>query len=285
MEAAARREEKLAGPKRSDDLIFDFGMCFCEDTDFYLRKGFRVVGIEANPAACRDAERRYTTEIASGQFTVLNRAIASMSAPLAFYLCTTESARSTASGGLREFWSARGDRFEEIEVGGISPSEVIEKYGVPHYAKIDIEGYDLHCVQAFAKYAEKPRYMSVEVDFRRTDELINRLEDMGYRRFALVGQRGVPQQKPPTNAAEGRYVSYEFTLGCSGLFGRELPVEWADRRTTKRRIREVIRQHRLRRMLGWLAKIRMGRSLVDTLHAQLPLASDWYDLHAELTPS
>ena len=30
-------------------IIFDIGMHCGEDTDFYLKKGFTVVGVEANP--------------------------------------------------------------------------------------------------------------------------------------------------------------------------------------------------------------------------------------------
>jgi FkbM family methyltransferase len=283
METASLRTGDRAEPKRSDNLIFDFGINSCEDTDFYLKKGFRVVGIEANPAACRDAERRYAKEIATGQLTVLNRAISQSSAPLTFYLCTTQPAHSTASSNLRGFWSARGENFEEIEVTGVTASELIACYGVPYYAKIDIEGFDLLCVQAFGGYAEKPRYLSAEIDFYRSDELINRLEDMGYRRFALVGQCTVPKQTPPLNVREGRYVNYEFTVGCSGLFGKELPVEWADRRGTEQRIRRVIWQYRWLGMLARFAKIGAPRAIVDAAGRQLPLALDWYDLHAELT--
>ncbi|HLI20041.1 MAG TPA: hypothetical protein VKV32_02915 [Stellaceae bacterium] len=101
------RDEAGAGPRRSDDLIFDFGMHFCEDTEFYLKKGFRVVAVEANPAACRDAERRNAQAIASGQLTVVNRAISRSNEPLRFYVNTAEPARSTASEHLCKFCRSR----------------------------------------------------------------------------------------------------------------------------------------------------------------------------------
>lgn len=282
MKTAALHAGNRTKPKRSDDLIFDFGINACEDTDFYLKKGFRVVGIEANPVACRNAERRYAKEIATGQLTILNRAISQSSAPMVFYLCTTDPARSTASDRLREFWTARGENFNEIEVTGMIPGDLITEYGVPYYAKIDIEGSDLLCVQAFGGYAEKPRYLSAEVDFYRSDELISRLEAMGYGRFALVGQRTVPNQTPPPHAREGQYVSHEFTEGCSGLFGRELPVEWADRHGIEGRIRRVIWQYRWSGMLERFAKFGAPRPIVAAARRQLPLAWDWYDLHAKL---
>ncbi|HWE75967.1 MAG TPA: FkbM family methyltransferase [Stellaceae bacterium] len=282
MNTGSARDEAGAEPRRSGDLIFDFGMYFCEDTDFYLRKGFRVVAIEANPVACRDAERRNAQAIASGQLTVVNRAISRVNEPLRFYLNTTEPARSTASERLREFWSARGESFDEIEVMGVVPSELIARYGVPYYAKIDIEGFDLLCVRAFAEFIEKPRYMSVEIDFSTSRELMDQLEKMGYCRFSLVGQSTVPSQIPPLNAREGQYADYRFNDKCTGLFGRELPLEWFDRRTADKRIRAVIRQYRLAGMLERFAKIGIPIALIDAARQRLPLAGDWYDLHAEL---
>jgi len=40
------------------DLIYDVGVHQGEDTDFYLKKGFRVVGIEANAALCKSVGER-----------------------------------------------------------------------------------------------------------------------------------------------------------------------------------------------------------------------------------
>ena len=45
---------------KHEDLIYDVGMHRGEDTQFYLRKGFRVVAFEANPenvSFCRNKFR------------------------------------------------------------------------------------------------------------------------------------------------------------------------------------------------------------------------------------
>jgi hypothetical protein len=36
-----------------ENLIFDVGMHKDEDADFYLKKGFPVIGVEANPEPAR----------------------------------------------------------------------------------------------------------------------------------------------------------------------------------------------------------------------------------------
>ena len=47
---------------RQNDLIYDIGMHKGEDSEFYLRKGFRVVAFEANPeliASCAQRRREF----------------------------------------------------------------------------------------------------------------------------------------------------------------------------------------------------------------------------------
>ena len=277
-------EIRAAARRPGDDLVFDIGMNICEDTDFYLRKGFRVVAVDANPTTCQEAVTRYPREIDSGQLTVLNRAISETRAPLTFYVCKTMSAWSTASPELRDYWSKQGAVFEEIQVQGVTTADMVEEFGVPRYAKIDIEGFDLVCLKGFKKEAGLPRYASVEVDFKAVDELLSTAQSLGYQRFALVGQSKVPQQEVAKPAREGRDVEYAFPRGSTGLFGDELPEKWVGAAEIRSRCQAIIGQYRASGVLGrierlapalkpWIAKIRANR---------LPLSCDWYDLHAAL---
>ncbi|HYF22835.1 MAG TPA: FkbM family methyltransferase [Caulobacteraceae bacterium] len=262
-----------------DDLIFDVGMNACEDTDYFLAKGFEVVAVDANPAVCRAAEKRYAAEIASGRLTVLNRAISLSREPLTFWVCTSYSAWSTASPKLRDFWSAQGATFEEIEVQGATTADVVEAHGVPYYAKIDIEGYDLICLKGFAPDAA-PTYASVEVDLAAVDELLSTAEALGYRRFELRSQSKVPEQRPPVPALEGASIDYRFEVGSSGLFGREITAEWLDAATLRARCRRIIDQHRLGGALTRVASLTpFGEAAADFKRKRLPLSNDWYDVH------
>jgi FkbM family methyltransferase len=275
--------EGQRGFQAHEDLVFDVGMNICEDTDFYLKKGFRVVAVEANPSACLEAERRYPGEVASGQLTILNRAISGARAPLRFFVCRTMSAWSTASTALRDQWARQGAVFEEIEVPGMSSADLIADYGVPRYAKVDIEGFDLICLRGFQAVSAAPRYLSVEVDFYTVDELLGVLKGLGYRRYALVGQAGVANQRAPAAAKEGRAVAYEFKSGCSGLFGEELPAPWGDAGAVRARCAAVVTQHRIAGALDRLGGVPLvGGALARLKDRRLPLARDWYDIHAAL---
>src|SRR5439155_903845 len=45
------------------DLVFDVGVNNGEDTAHYLRRGFRVVGVDANPEMVAFCERRFEDDI------------------------------------------------------------------------------------------------------------------------------------------------------------------------------------------------------------------------------
>jgi len=97
------------------ELIYDVGMHEGEDSKFYLLKGFRVVGVEADCALCEGAAARLGQFITTGQLTIVNRAIAPERGPVTFY----RSARS-GWGTIVSQWSkdnaALGAPSEPIEV-------------------------------------------------------------------------------------------------------------------------------------------------------------------------
>ncbi len=99
------------------------------------------------------------------------------------------SALSTADPALRD-WHIRngGHAFDEITVSGILASDLVAEYGTPYFAKVDIEGFDLICLEGLGSAPEAPTYLSSEVDFRYLERQISLMEGMGYDRFALVPQ-------------------------------------------------------------------------------------------------
>lgn len=270
---------------RDDNLIFDVGMDCCQDTDFYLAKGFRVVAVDANPAACAAARDRYSREIAAGRLTILNRAIAETSEPLTFYVHTTAAPLSTADKSLRDRQIKRnGAVYEEVQVEGLRPADMVEAYGVPYFAKIDIEGYDLIFLKGFEAAKEKPLYLSTELDFRAYRKQVDYLLSLGYREFALVGQMGAYLEKPPRPARVGLDIDHEFAPYASGLFGPELPVAWESPEQLLARCSRINIQYKASGALYLLQ--RLGgpvRPFLDQARQDyLPDACDWYDVHARL---
>lgn len=268
------------------DLIYDVGLHRGEDTEFYLRKGFRVVAIEALPALASAVCERKHDAIAEGRLVVVNAAVGDRPGRVDFYVNANSNWGTTSSA-----WAARNGRLgsppvETITVDAVDFASVLADHGVPYYLKLDVEGADSLCLQALEAFPERPFYLSLESDkqswagLRQEFDLLARL---GYTRFKVVPQHKVGRQTPPTPPREGHYVAHVFEPHASGLFGEEAPGRWLTRRQALRRYRLIFVRYRLwgfdgvlrRRGLHTLARI-LTR-LVDG-----PNGAAWYDTHAAL---
>lgn len=289
--------ELLDTPKHAD-LIYDVGMHKGEDTEFYLRKGFRVIGIEADPDLVIFCREKFETFVKRGQLTIVEGAISSSDG------CSSDRSRVvfyrnqkvSVWGTVHASWADRNARCDaasdSIEVDVIDFASIIAKHGLPYYMKIDIEGCDMVCVTALRRFRERPNYLSIESDkasFANIEREIDTLVELGYHAFQAVEQSGIPQlQTPPCPAKEGEYVSHRFEPGSSGLFGLELAGNWQSEEEVRRHYRAVRLGYYLvgdygifeKRNLQWVCRpLRYftERSLRLVTKAAVP---GWYDTHA-----
>jgi FkbM family methyltransferase len=264
------------------ELVFDVGFHKGEDTDFYLKKGFRVVAVEANPLLHAAGMDRFRRETASGQLTLLNVAIAEADGPIRFFI----NKRATEWGTTSAEFAARnvelGAPSEEITVPGMRFERILGDFGVPYYLKIDIEGADLLCLRGLLQFRTRPSHVSLESNKTSWQGLraeLQELRGLGYRRFKVVSQEGVPAQLCPNPALEGRYVEHRFTRGSSGAFGEEAPGEWLSYDKALARYRRIFLRYRLFGDAGWFTGRTLRRPLLWRLIRYLP-RPDWYDTHA-----
>ncbi len=195
----------LQTPKHTD-LIYDIGMHKGEDTDFYLRKGFRVVGFEANPELVGLCRERFKEFIEQKRLTIVAGAIVDRAsiAPgqtkVEFYMSETNSVWGTVCPDWAERNQRMGDANTPIEVNVVDLIAVMEAYGVPHYMKIDIEGCDMACVTALRSFEKRPDYVSVETEktsFGDIQQQIDVLIELGYDGFQSVEQSKIHSLQAP----------------------------------------------------------------------------------------
>lgn len=209
----------------NQDLIYDVGMHRGKDTEFYLRKGFRVVAIEANPALVKLVANNLASDVASGRLKIVECAIADKPGTAEFWINTNDDLWSSLSKDHTASWTDQ----QRIEVEARTFDTVLTEYGVPYYLKVDIEGADLLCLAALARFPTKPKFVSFECsldDFEQTFEALSTLWQLGYRRFKLVNQARHPSVRVPNPPLEGDYVDMRFDGSMSGPFGEEAPGEW-----------------------------------------------------------
>lgn len=215
----------------NSNLIYDIGMHVGEDSDFYLKKGFDVVGIEANPALVAMCEKRFAPEITSGQLRIVNRAVADTEGLIEFYIDDDHDLWGTADPEWKSRFEKLGHSCRTTEVRASPMKDILEEFGTPYYMKIDIEGHDHLCLSGMDESSDRPRHISIEssaTSFETTLAQLEQLRRLGYTKFKMVLQNEISRQKCPAPAREGRYIDYQFQSSTSGLFGEELPGTWLD---------------------------------------------------------
>lgn len=251
------------------DLIFDIGMHVGEDTVHYLKKGFRVIAVEANPVLVEKNTKKFQNQIASGQLIILNKGIADKEGVLPFYVNHRLSEWSS-------FDKATGTRdntgYHIIEVPCVTTGSLFEKYGMPFYLKVDIEGFDHYCLSDIPDTGIKPRYASCEAI---SIDWLDILSLKGYTKFKLINQANdfapvnIEQEKKPffpryeviKNGLKMRvqkFIPFKHLYGSSGPFGENTKGNWLAYEEVKN-VYEAFYQH----------------------EKKLPLnAISWFDFHA-----
>ncbi len=200
---------------RDSRMIFDLGLNDGEDTAFYLKRGFNVVALEANPVLCENVLRRFDSDIGKGHLQVLNVAISDRSGSAKFYVNLENDHWSS----LDSTWAGRdGSTFKETTVECVTLRELFAQFGVPYYLKIDVEGADRTVLEQLRGSEVLPLFVSVE-DCRLGFDYMRIMAACGYNAFKLLDQSTVPQLKDPE-------TGHVFAAGSTGPFGDDLPGQW-----------------------------------------------------------
>jgi FkbM family methyltransferase len=162
--------------------IFDFGMYDASDTIYYLEEGFSVVAVEANPVLVQRARSVLSRYIREGKLDVVHAAIGIDNNDVELTVCGDDLGSSSVIADS----VAERTPIGKYTVPGITTDQLIERYGVPYYLKIDIEGADHLCVKSLSDQ-RRPEYLSFEIN-GSLDEMVGHLTSIGYSQFKLINQ-------------------------------------------------------------------------------------------------
>jgi len=270
-----------------DRLIFDIGMHEARDTEFYLKKGFRVVAVEADSDFVGPVKTRLREYAESGQLVIENLAIAELEGEVKFYKNDLKTDWGTISLKFVARNIGRNAPHRQITVRATTLDKLISKYGTPYYLKIDIEGADYLCLSQLKRTAERPKYVSIEtsLDLDRFDGFfseVSLLWELGYRKFKVVNQDLNDFVKCPNPPLEGVFVDTHFNGFSSGPFGEEAPGRWMGIEETIVLYRRILVDQRLFGPEGMIGKTFPGKLFRHFRKHILRSPVGWYDLHASL---
>jgi len=261
--------------------IFDVGMHTGKDTQFYLDKGFRVVAIEARPDLVEENRRKFKTYLDANLLEIVPCAVARTEGSMPFYVFPEKDDWGTLDSDYAQRNIARGKKHYTVEVPTIPFSSVLERYGVPYYLKIDIEGADILCVEALHGFLNRPKYLSIEThltNFEQTFGTVAHLFALGYRRFKIVNQDLNSLRFCPDPPLEGKYVNACFDSEMSGPFGEEAPGVWRGVEESLTALRRIAKLQRFFSPEGSLYRYAWVYNGICRRLGREPIG--WYDLHA-----
>jgi FkbM family methyltransferase len=243
------------------NLVYDVGMNDGSDTLHYLEKGFRVVAIEADPTLVDSVRMKLKKYVDEKQLVLVNCGVAGEDGTADFYINKDNHVWNSFDA---EKASRGGTNYYSIKVQCRNFKDILKEHDVPYYLKIDIEGYDEHCVSALDPN-NLPQYVSFEADNQGDHKMLDIIYGKGYRKFKLINQNTlapvtVPyvfehdrksldkndryyldvmysknffmrvlrklQLKPVAKSILKPQHHLSFHIGSSGPFGEELPGKW-----------------------------------------------------------
>jgi len=238
---------RLQVPEETPKLVFDLGMNTGMDTENFLKMGYKVLAVEANPMLAKEVGSRPMEMEArtNGKLKILNVGISNSSGEtLDFWIPSNpntpvgwdrEKYEKLLSGGgsFTAAFACRGASCYSVKVPTMSCTKLLEAEGNPYYMKIDIEGKDISCLMDVMENrcgSQLPPYVSFEnygFDTWVAKGFGNPLGD-AKKLMALMHARGYTQWKRSRTWAS----VYAEKMGVSGedsAFGEDL----LDLETTK----------------------------------------------------
>jgi FkbM family methyltransferase len=140
------------------DLVIDVGLHKGEDTAYYLAKGFRVIGVEADPDLVSECRARFARELSTQRLQIFEGAIAEGAGKIPFY-------KDNASiwGTIYLDWAKRNEKLGShnrlIEVDVLDINRLLADSGVPYYLKLDIEGGEHLVLTALLALTDRPPFL------------------------------------------------------------------------------------------------------------------------------
>lgn len=273
-------------------LVYDVGLHKGEDTDFYLKKGFQVVAIEANPELICECKERFRSRVASGDLRIIEGAIAPASAgnTVTFYKNVNVSIWGTIDPGWAERNAVRGHASENIIVNRVDIVETFRAFGIPFYLKIDVEGADKLVLESLEQFDERPQYISIEsdkVELSNVESELFALRELGYSKYKVVQQRSIPGTGIRAKAVNGRAFEHTFEECSSGPFGDDIAQPWLTIDEAIAAYRSIFVRYRYFGDRSLYTKLpRPAKGVISTIYKACtghrgPLPG-WYDTHASL---
>ena len=150
----------------SNDLCFDIGAHRGHRTNIFLKLGAKVVAVEPQKELFKYLKIKFGKNI-----NIENIGLGSSEQKMTMYLSETSSLSTFSTEWLSKaqnrFAEVKWNKKQEMQISTLD--KLIEKYGIPKFCKIDVEGFEFEVLKGLSKNIS---YISIEFMTPENSEII-----------------------------------------------------------------------------------------------------------------
>lgn len=131
------------------DLCFDIGANVGNRTAIFLGLQARVVAVEPQPACIKKLRNRF-----GDQISIIPKGLGSKQGVLPMHISNASTLSTFSEEWINELGRNRFSGYqwkETIDVEITTLDQLIAEFGVPHFCKIDVEGYELNVIKGLSR--------------------------------------------------------------------------------------------------------------------------------------
>ncbi len=191
----ARRTQRMYRQFVQDgDLVFDVGAHTGGRTAAFLALGATVVAVEPQESCVATLRKRYGQ---NARVEIVPHAVAEVERDGELFVCSRATTVTTMSPDWMEgrFADYEWDRVQPIRT--TTMDALVSRYGIPSFCKIDVEGLEYEVLRGLSTPIPALSIEFVSERLEATHRCVNRLEEIGYRRFSYsLGESGQLETQP-----------------------------------------------------------------------------------------
>lgn len=182
----ARARHFYAQFVRRGDLCFDVGANHGDRTESFLRLRARVVAVEPNPECAADLRHKFDGD---RRFTLVEAALGAREGSGVLFVgeidAVSSLSREWIDAARRVPDLARAQWSRSVPTTVTTLDRLIERYGVPDFCKIDVEGYEPEVLAGLSRAVPALSFEYTPWRIEPALACIERLERLANYRFAL----------------------------------------------------------------------------------------------------
>lgn len=172
---------------KEGDLCFDIGAHLGNRSKVFRKLGARVIAVEPQPACIRFLEKKFAND---EDFVLEKIAIGEKQGSMALHISlltptvstlTDEDWRSFVDENSKQ--SIKWDQKLEVEVRTLD--DLIQKYGVPDFCKLDIENFELDALKGLSHPIKALSFEFFRDRVRTTVDCVHQIEQLGDYSFNI----------------------------------------------------------------------------------------------------